>query len=38
MNAATITRQPAIALLGQLNSAKTTLFNGLAGARQRVSN
>jgi ferrous iron transport protein B len=38
MNATTITRQPTIALLGQPNSGKSTLFNGLTGARQRVGN
>ncbi|NMA00411.1 MAG: ferrous iron transporter B, partial [Clostridiaceae bacterium] len=36
MNAAAISRQPTIALLGQPNSGKSTLFNGLTGARQRV--
>lgn len=30
--------QPTIALLGQPNSGKSTLFNGLTGARQRVGN
>jgi ferrous iron transport protein B len=34
----TITRQPTIALLGQPNSGKSTLFNGLTGARQHVGN
>ena len=38
MNAATMTGQPVIALLGQPNSGKSTLFNGLTGARQRVGN
>lgn len=38
MNAATITGHPTIALLGQPNSGKSTLFNGLTGARQRVGN
>ena len=38
MNAAAISRQPTIALLGQPNSGKSTLFNGLTGARQRVGN
>jgi ferrous iron transport protein B len=31
-------RQISIALLGQPNSGKSTLFNGLTGARQRVGN
>ncbi|NLZ37791.1 MAG: ferrous iron transport protein B [Clostridiales bacterium] len=35
---ATITGNPTIALLGQPNSGKSTLFNGLTGARQRVGN
>ncbi|NLL91410.1 MAG: ferrous iron transport protein B [Ruminococcaceae bacterium] len=35
---ATLTNQPTIALLGQPNSGKSTLFNGLTGARQRVGN
>lgn len=38
MSTATITRHPTIALLGQPNSGKSTLFNGLTGARQRVGN
>ncbi len=38
MSTATITRHPMIALLGQPNSGKSTLFNGLTGARQRVGN
>ncbi|MGI6333503.1 MAG: ferrous iron transport protein B [Saccharofermentanales bacterium] len=38
MNATTIRAQPTIALLGQPNSGKSTLFNGLTGARQRVGN
>lgn len=33
-----IEKQPTIALLGQPNSGKSTLFNGLTGARQRVGN
>ncbi len=32
------TRQPVIALLGQPNSGKSTLFNGLTGLRQHVGN
>ncbi len=35
---ATITGNPTIALLGQPNSGKSTLFNGLTDARQRVGN
>jgi ferrous iron transport protein B len=35
---AALTKQPTIALLGQPNSGKSTLFNGLTGARQRVGN
>ncbi len=31
-------KNPKIALLGQPNSGKSTLFNGLTGARQRVGN
>lgn len=31
-------KSPKIALLGQPNSGKSTLFNGLTGARQRVGN
>ena len=31
-------KEPTIALLGQPNSGKSTLFNGLTGARQRVGN
>ncbi|MGI6573282.1 MAG: ferrous iron transport protein B [Fermentimonas sp.] len=31
-------KKPTIALLGQPNSGKSTLFNGLTGARQRVGN
>lgn len=31
-------KNPRIALLGQPNSGKSTLFNGLTGARQRVGN
>ncbi len=34
----TVIKQPTIALLGQPNSGKSTLFNGLTGARQRVGN
>ncbi len=34
----TVSKQPTIALLGQPNSGKSTLFNGLTGARQRVGN
>ncbi len=34
----TAIKQPTIALLGQPNSGKSTLFNGLTGARQRVGN
>lgn len=37
MNTAVI-KSPRIALLGQPNSGKSTLFNGLTGARQRVGN
>lgn len=35
---ATRIKEPTIALLGQPNSGKSTLFNGLTGARQRVGN
>ena len=35
---ATANRHISIALLGQPNSGKSTLFNGLTGARQRVGN
>jgi ferrous iron transport protein B len=35
---ATVPKTPTIALLGQPNSGKSTLFNGLTGARQRVGN
>ena len=38
MNKAAMTKCPTIALLGQPNSGKSTLFNGLTGARQRVGN
>ncbi|HHW94621.1 MAG TPA: ferrous iron transport protein B [Mogibacterium sp.] len=33
-----VSKQPTIALLGQPNSGKSTLFNGLTGARQHVGN
>lgn len=33
-----VLKQPTIALLGQPNSGKSTLFNGLTGARQHVGN
>src|SRR5271165_570963 len=32
------TRRPIVALLGNPNTGKTTLFNALAGMRQRVGN
>lgn len=38
MNMLTNNKQTTIALLGQPNSGKSTLFNGLTGARQHVGN
>lgn len=38
MSTAILTREPVIALLGQPNSGKSTLFNSLTGARQHVGN
>src|SRR5262249_23153751 len=37
-HAATTTRLPSVALVGNPNTGKTTLFNALAGMRQRVGN
>ena len=36
--AATPTRQPVVALVGNPNAGKTSLFNALTGSRQRVGN
>src|SRR6266446_2090987 len=37
-SAGTSTRPPTVALVGNPNTGKTTLFNALAGMRQRVGN
>jgi len=39
MNApVSITRQPVVALVGNPNAGKTSLFNALTGSRQKVGN